>query len=147
MDEYNLIGGGVRPAVANMVKGSTGPTGKSHATLINLLYKAKEDLHLTHNVQKSKDHSVHAALGDIYTAFEDMIDGFVECIFGIYGPIDLEFSACACGEPVSYLKNLYDTIERERKFFKESWIQNEIDNFQKEIALTLYKLQYVKSNP
>jgi UDP-N-acetylglucosamine transferase subunit ALG13 len=38
---------------------------------------------------------------------------------------------------------LYKQIESERKMFKESWIQNRIDNFQEQIALALYKLQYV----
>jgi hypothetical protein len=151
MNEYTLGYGGpsnVRPEVASMVQGQTQPTtGKNHVSLINTLYKAKEDMHLSHNVQKSKDHSVHTALGDIYTTFDDMIDSFVESIFGIYGPGEIAFSACACAEPVAYLKALYDTIEKERKFYKESWIQNDIDMFQKEIALTLYKLQYVKSNP
>jgi hypothetical protein len=146
MDEYNLTSG-IRPEIMGMMKPQSVNTARTHATFINLVYKAKEDLHLAHNVQKSKDHSIHTALGDIYSAFDDMIDSFVEAIFGVYGPIELEFSACACGDPIQYLTNLYDTIERERKFFKESWIQNEIDLFQKEIALTLYKLKYVKSNP
>jgi hypothetical protein len=150
MNEYSLGYSNttnVRPEVAGMVQGNNSAMPKTHATFINLIYKAKEDTHLTHNVQKSKDHSVHTALGDFYGALDDMIDSFVESIFGIYGPIELSFSATSYADPVGYLKNLYDTIERERRFYKESWIQNEIDNIQKEIALTLYKLQYVKSNP
>jgi hypothetical protein len=134
--------------LSKLAKQEKQPSGTSnHTKFINLVYKAKEDLHLAHNVQKTKDHSVHSALGDIYTAFDDMIDGFVEAIFGIYGPAEIQFTTQSITDPVGYLKNLYSSIDSERTFFKESWIQNEIDMFQKEIALTLYKLHYVKSNP
>ena len=120
-------------------------TGK-HNEFINLLYTIKEETHLTHNVQKSKDLAIHNALGDLYTSMEENLDSFVESVFGIYGPVDLSFSAKNYDNPVEYLFNAYELIEEKRKYFKESFIQSEIDLFQKEIALTLYKLQYVKSN-
>lgn len=118
-----------------------------HITLINTLYSAKEILHITHNIQKSKDKSIHEAIGGLYTAFDDLMDKFVECIFGIYGPGPISISASNADDVVGFIKALYNQIESERVFFKESWIQNMIDMFQEEIALTLYKLQYVKSDP
>jgi hypothetical protein len=121
--------------------------GKGHVVLLNILYKAKEDIHLTHNVQPTKDNSVHTTLGALYEAFGEYIDSFVEAIFGVYGTAPLGFTANSFEDPIGYLKRLYDVIEKERKFFKESWIQNDIDLFQKEIALALYKLENVKSDP
>lgn len=121
---------------------------KSHAKLIELFYKAKEETHLMHNVQKSKDKSIHEAIGGFYTFVEEFIDGFTESVFGIYGTVPLNFnSSTPTIDALSYMENLYSQVEIERKFFKESWIQNEIDNFQKSIAMTLYQLKYVRSNP
>lgn len=120
---------------------------KDHCTLINIFYKSKEDMHITHNVQRSLDKSVHDTIGEFYLFVEEFIDGFVESVFGIYGPKDICFKAEVVSNPKLYLEKLYSIIETERKFFKESWIQNEIDNFQKQIALSLYKLKYVKSEP
>jgi hypothetical protein len=118
-------------------------SAQGYAKFLNMLYKAKEDIHITHNVQKSKDLSMHQTLGALYEAFEDNIDILVETVFGIYGATELSFTAKLMQNPMEDLKMLYKQIESERKMFKESWIQNRIDNFQEQIALALYKLQYV----
>lgn len=131
----------------NLMKTMHQTSSTKHTTLINTLYKAKEDIHLTHNTQPTKDNSVHTTLGALYESFDGFIDSFVEAVFGIYGTAPLSFTATTFEDPVGYLKRLYVTIEKERKFYKESWIQSEIDLFQKEIALALYKLENVKSNP
>jgi hypothetical protein len=118
-------------------------SAQGYAKFLNMLYKAKEDIHITHNVQKSKDLSMHQTLGALYEAFEDNIDILVETVFGIYGATELSFTTKLMQNPMEDLKMLYKQIESERKMFKESWIQNRIDNFQEQIALALYKLQYV----
>jgi len=118
-------------------------SAQGYAKFLSMLYKAKEDIHITHNVQKSKDLSMHETLGALYEAFEDNIDILVETVFGIYGATELSFTAKLMQNPMEDLKMLYKQIESERKMFKESWIQNRIDNFQEQIALALYKLQYV----
>lgn len=118
-------------------------SAQGYAKFLSMLYKAKEDIHITHNVQKSKDLAVHQTLGALYEAFEDNIDILVETVFGIYGTAELSFTAKSMQNPMQDLKMLYKQIESERTMFKESWIQNRIDNFQEQIALALYKLQYV----
>lgn len=123
-------------------------SNNSHCALLITLYKAMNDLHITHNVQTSKDKSIHEAIGGLYTAIDDRLDRFVETVFGIYGPSSISFSSGPIlTDIVSYCKSLYGKIESERKMYKESWIQNMIDNFQEDIAMTLYQLQYVKSEP
>jgi len=45
---------------------------------------------------------------------------------------------------ISYLKNLDNEIEKDRKKIKESYLQNQIDTVQELIYSTLYKLRNLK---
>jgi len=45
---------------------------------------------------------------------------------------------------VAYLEDFVKFVENSYSMFPETWIQNELDNVQREIYSALYKLKYLK---
>jgi hypothetical protein len=95
---------------------------------------------------QTDSYPVHKALGKFYDGILDLTDGLVESVSGIYGrpekyqidsPVDYKSSE----QVVKYFKNMYDTIQEERKeIYQETWIQNQIDEIATLFAETLYLL-------
>jgi hypothetical protein len=84
-----------------------------------------------------------------YDKIGDLIDGLVESYQGkheiIKGYETSELEDYKNVEQlISYLKNLDDEIEKDRKKIKESYLQNQIDTVQELIYSTLYKLRNLK---
>jgi len=84
------------------------------------------------------------ALGGFYDTILDIADGIIEGYQGLYGITDFDITSVKATDPVSYLQEAYKWIESNRSIFKESWIQNEIDNVQSALASTIYKLVNLK---
>jgi hypothetical protein len=119
--------------------------GKDCSAFISMLFKAKEDAHISHIEQRSKSDAIHNALGEFYTTLDELIDTLAEAVMGVHGPLTLSFSATAIADPLSYMQSLYTQVLKERDMYVEGWIQNEIDEIAKLIAHTMYKLKYVTS--
>jgi|GEM_PF-2840008 hypothetical protein len=113
--------------------------------IASLLIKSVNDAHITHLVQKDRTLARHTALEKYYDgAVEDIIDTIVETTMGLYPVDDIKVeSSCAIDDPVSYFKNLYSKIESLRESVKESFLLNQIDEVQQEIAHTLYRLNFI----
>jgi hypothetical protein len=119
--------------------------GKDCSAFISLLFKAKEDAHISHIEQRSKSDAVHNALGEFYEAIDGLIDTLAETVMGVHGQLTLSFSASVIVDPISYMQTLYTQVNKERNMYTEGWIQNQIDEVAQLIAHTIYKLKYVTS--
>jgi len=98
-----------------------------------------------HLQQKSKNGFVHSAMGDLYSQASDLADKIYETYAGLYGTCVISFgSKPSDTEPLAYVKSCYSYIDSNRSIFKESFIQNNIDEIQSLLAHTMYKLQYVQ---
>lgn len=111
-----------------------------------LIFKARNDAHITHLMQPDKTLALHTAMEKFYDGILDIVDGLVESSMGLYPETDIIVAeSCKINNPVSYFKGLYNSIESLRKDIKESFLQNQIDTIQEEISHTLYRLNYIIS--
>ena len=95
---------------------------------------------------QTDSYPVHKALNKFYDGILDLTDGLVESVSGIYGrpekyqidsPVDYKSSE----QVVKYFKNMYDTIQEDRKeIYQETWIQNQVDEIATLFGQTLYLL-------
>ena len=110
------------------------------------LFEARDYLHLAHlRITGEGSFAGHKALNEAYDGLLELADGIVEAYQGVHGLMEIKVpQVIADNEPVEYLQNLSAYIEINREQFAESWMQNEIDEVQKLIASTLYKLKYLK---
>lgn len=110
-----------------------------------LMFKARNDSHITHLMQPDKTLALHTAMEKFYSgSIMDIVDGLVETSMGLYPAKDIKVGpSCKIENPLSYFKAMYKTIEELRKDVKESFLQNQIDTIQEEITHTLYRLQYI----
>jgi len=125
-------------------KASASTKGKRE-TIPALLFKARTDVHLTHLLQKDKTFATHNALNIFYDEVLDLIDTYIETSMGIddsFKLTEVEESE-VIANPLAYFKDLYNTIQVERQVVKESFLQNQIDEFTQLIAHTLYRLKNI----
>jgi|694.fasta_scaffold13593_22 hypothetical protein len=120
---------------------------KDCSGFISMLFKAKEDAHITHIEQRSRALAPHEALSIFYTGLDERLDTFAETVMGIHGQLTLSFSASAISNPLSYMENLYTQVTKERNMYEEGWIQNQLDEILQLIAHTIYRLKYVTTAP
>ena len=118
-------------------------TGSKNCEFFSKLFEARDVSHKQH--LQTTSYAEHKALNDFYEEVLPLIDEIVEGYQGLYGlqKIDMVFNITN-SLPIDYFTSLYKYIEENRHIFKESWIQNEIDNISKLVAKTLYKLKHLK---
>jgi len=118
---------------------------KTPAVFFGKLLQTRDIAHLTHLRQPDLKLGTHKALNKLYEDILDTTDTIIESWQGIHGLIDIIIPQSAHRmDPVEWVQETYDYIMSERAMFKESWIQNEIDNICTLIAQTLYRLKYTK---
>lgn len=109
------------------------------------LFEISETAKAIHLQQKSKNGFVHSAMGDLYDKASGLADKIYETYCGLYGTCVISFgSKPSDTEPLAYVKACYNYIDSNRSIFKESFIQNNIDEVQSLLAHTMYKLQNVQ---
>lgn len=112
---------------------------------ISSLHSCKQQAIVWHH--QTNSYSAHAgALSSFYGEIVDLIDGLVESVSGIYGrPTGYDthdlVDWTSVEDAIAYFKNVYTYIQTEREgLYKESWIQNQIDEIAELTASTIYKL-------
>jgi hypothetical protein len=120
---------------------------KDCSGFISMLFKAKEDAHITHIEQRSRALAPHEALSIFYSGLDEKLDTFAETVMGVHGQLTLSFSASAMSNPLSYMQNLYVQVTKERDMYEEGWIQNQLDEILQLIAHTIYRLKFVTTAP
>ena len=116
---------------------------KGVSEFMGYLLSTVASAHITHTYQKDRALSTHLALSDYYTGLDDLADNFIECYQGLYGQVDFMVEGKRFDNPESCIKECYDYVEKTRGIFKESFLQNIIDEIQELHAKTLYKLKFV----
>lgn len=111
---------------------------------ISALNSCKQQAVVWHN--QTTSFSEHKTLNEFYEEIEDLLDGLVESVAGIYGrPVGYDVHDLvdwtSVEDTIAYFKGVYTYIQTERGgLYSESWVQNEIDELAKLVASTLYKL-------
>jgi hypothetical protein len=111
---------------------------------LSTLNSAKQQSIFWHN--QTTSYSTHKALNCFYDDILGKLDTLVESTAGIYGrPVDYTVieptNWTSTENTIVYFQNLYKYVESARgELYKESWIQNQIDEISSLIAQTIYKL-------
>lgn len=116
----------------------------SEVTIPALLFKARNDAHITHLMNKDRTMATHNALGTFYEEVVDLIDGFIETSL-VWYPVDdiCVKESCCIKNPTQYFKDLYSQIDKLRSKYKETFLQSQIDEMQTLISQTIYRLTYM----
>ena len=111
---------------------------------ISSLNSCKQQSVFWHN--QTKSFSEHKALENFYSEILELLDGLVESVAGIYGrPVGYTTHSpedyVSKEQLMTYFKGVYDYVQKERNtLYKETWIQNQIDEIAQLVAETLYLL-------
>lgn len=117
---------------------------KSEMSIPSLLFKARNDAHITHLLNRDKTLATHKALESFYEEVVDLVDGFIETSLVLYPMDDIHVEESHCiMNPVQYFKTLYSQVDKLRVKYKESFLQNQIDEMQTLITQTIYRLTYI----
>ena len=113
------------------------------ADFLSILRNSSPQVHIFHN--QTKVYSEHVALGGYYDDVLDIIDRIAETYTALYGEIEGYTSMpyrdyVSKEETINYFKALYQYVQDNRAMFKESFIQNIIDELSELIAQTLFRL-------
>lgn len=125
-----------------------------HLSFFGELLTFRDLLHIIHLKQPTKSFPMHLALEEVYTGILPIVDGIVEGWMGIR-PIEgpdapiIETNPIlkipkSLEEVIEVLMHVYMRIHAERSGFVEPWIQNELDEISKILAIGLYKLKYLR---
>lgn len=114
----------------------------STSAFFSKLFQSRDITHLTH--LRVKSYAQHVALNDYYDGLLILIDDLIESYQGYYQIVNITIESTKATEPISHLKNLNEFIDKNRSIFKESCLQNIIDEIQALINKTLYKLINLK---
>ena len=111
---------------------------------LSTLNSAKQQIIFWHN--QTTSYSEHKTLNGWYDGIVDSLDGLVESVTGIYGrpqgytvvePTDWTSTE----DTIKYFQNLYQYVQTSRNdLYKETWVQNQIDEIAADFAQTLYLL-------
>lgn len=114
----------------------------------SMLLHSRNQAHVFHLRVSPKGLAPHLALQEYYEGIIDLLDGIVEPYQGMAGLIEFKpvkgiDNDASIENIISYFNDLLKFVQAERKKeeLSASWIQNEIDNIEKLIYKTLYKLK------
>lgn len=124
--------------------GSMSDTKKSRVEkFFSLLFESRDVAHKEH--LKTKSYATHIALNEYYEGVLPLIDGMVESYQGIYGIVEIPEWKPKYENPIIYLKDLLNTIDREKdELFTDSSLLNQVDEIKALVQSTLYKLENLK---
>ena len=108
------------------------------------LFQLRDQIHLTHlKVSGPGSYASHKALNEFYDGLLDHIDTLVESYQGKYGILTINIPASSSVDPEMALEMLAKLVDDGSAYimFKETWIQNQIDEISTLTYQTLYKLK------
>lgn len=126
---------------------SENPGNNGLSGLIEILFKAQTDTHITHLLQRKKLLCEHNAMADFYTEIEDLIDSFAETAMAHDLISNLSVPASSeIMDTVKYFENLYMKVETYRSQVNSyPFLISKIDEIQELISQVLYRLKYIQS--
>lgn len=111
------------------------------------LFQIRDQIHLIHlSIKGPGAYAAHVALGSYYDGLLDLLDSLIESYQGKYGIIDISIPSATKTEPIQLLKSLVKLIDGGVLYntFKETWIQNQLDEITTLTYQTIYKLENLK---
>ena len=107
------------------------------------LFESRDVAHLNHLGTKS--FAEHMALNSYYEEIIPLVDSLIESYQGCYGLIEISIGSSGKQDSVAYFTSLKDYIfENKEKYFKDTFLLNQIDTIIQLISSTIYKLKYLK---
>lgn len=119
----------------------------SPAEFFGKLFQIRNQIHIKHlRITGTGSYAGHIALHDFYDTILGLTDNLIESYQGKYGIINLEVKEACDTDPVKLLEELARTTDGGSVYnmFKETWIQNQIDEISTLTYQTLYKLKNLK---
>lgn len=97
------------------------------------------------NITGVGSYNIHIATEDFYNKVKSILDTLVETTIGLEGYEDVEVPKTEYKRtPLEFSQALFGFIEKNKEIFEHSFQQSLIDDIQKELALLMYKLKYLK---
>lgn len=106
------------------------------------LFESIVQTHIIHLQNPNKTLASHLCLGDYYSSAEGFVDDLVEKSFIKIGHVT-GYKAIMIKDnlnPLEYLNDVLQTVEKNRIFVTESYINQIIDNIIDLLASSIYKL-------
>lgn len=114
------------------------PSINKHSEFINKLFHSRNVAHIVH--LETTNYAQHKSLNKYYNSLLDLIDELSEVSFGAMGRQKIVIPEAKSEDINKHLNNLKSYIESNRYIFKESNIQNIIDEIVTLINKTTYLL-------
>ena len=111
------------------------------------LFQLRDEIHLNHlSVTGPGSFAAHKALNEFYDEILDLTDSLIESYQGKYGIIDITISSAKRGDSIKCLEELAKLTDGGSVYnmFRETWIQNQLDEISALTYQTLYKLKNLK---
>lgn len=106
------------------------------------LFQSRDTAHIIHLATKSFE--IHKTLNDYYEAIIDIIDSLIEQYQGMYGLVQIKIPSSCYQDPLDYFQTFIQEVKDARKLFKDSNLQNTVDEILDLLSSTLYKLRFLK---
>jgi hypothetical protein len=122
------------------------PTNKP-AEFFGKLFQIRDQMHINHlRISGTGSYAGHIAIHDLYDGLLDLTDTLIESYQGKYGIVDINIPASTKTEPITTLKELAKLTDGGAVYsmFKETWLQNQIDEISTLCYQTIYKLENLK---
>lgn len=111
------------------------------------LFQIRNQIHIKHlRITGVGSYAGHIALHDFYDGILDMIDTLIESYQGKYGVVNITIKEATDTDPIKVLEELAKLVDGGVAYsmFKETWLQNQIDEISTLTYQTLYKLKNLK---
>lgn len=108
------------------------------------LFQLRDEIHLNH--LRVTSYAQHVALGDFYDSLLGLTDNLIESYQGKYGIIDMSIPNSSKSDSIKCIEELAKLTDGGNYYtmFKETWIQNQVDEISTLCYKTLYKLKNLK---
>lgn len=112
--------------------------------LVGLLFKARNDAHISHLLQKDKTLARHNAFSTFYDEILPLTDTLCESYMGLNEVSSIKVpESSEITTPVEYFKSLYAKVEEVKKERSEGYLLNQFDSINQLIAQTLYRFKNI----
>lgn len=109
------------------------------------LHYIQKCAHLTHLYQSVETLAFHNVMSELYEGMEDLADSFIEAYQGKYQKVLYSVPECSpFKSALDSVQTCMTYIENSRVIFKDSFLQNMIDEQLSLLSGVLFKLKYVK---
>lgn len=115
--------------------------------LFGNLFLIRNQIHLNHlKITGNGSYAGHIALNEFYDQLVDMIDGLIESYQGKYGIIQITIPNHTNMDSIMILEKLASLTDdgSYHRIFKDTYLQNQIDELTTLTYKTLYKLKNLK---